>query len=492
MHRHPASRRPSRRLLASLGALLVAIAVAACTPSAGGGGGSSDSGKADPNQAKPAQLRMLYATAEANAAAVQSILPQFKQKFGFDLQVDTQPYEALQQKVFSELASKSPYYDIIIVDTPWAPALTKSIEPLSSYLDNSALNDQAKTDLGDFIPKVFYDTAVYKADKPVEHFPDESATPNAAAITGKGFDVYGLPIQANALTMAYRKDLFDDAKEKAAFQQKYGKPLAVPTTWDEFTKVAQFFTRPSEKLYGTTVMAGVGDWATDDFKSLLASYGGNGHLVGDNLALDFNSDAGVQALSFYRDLINKQKVVPPGSTSASWDEAASMFDTGLTAMSFNYHALELDDKVHGEIGYAVVPKGTSQGPHFGTWMLSVNKFGANKAWAYRAITWLTAAEQQTAMVRNKQLHPSRVSVYQEISDDPKIQKAVGNFYPVLGDSLAVGVGRARLTNYTEVSHAIAVAVNQAASGKTDPKAALDSAATEVTRLLKQAGYQVPS
>jgi multiple sugar transport system substrate-binding protein len=492
MHRHPAFHRYMRRLLASVGAVLLVIVVAACTPSAGGGGGGSKSGKADANQAKPTQLRMLYATAEANAAAVQSILPQFKQKFGFDLQVDTQPYEALQQKVFSELASQSPYYDIIIVDTPWAPALTKSIEPLSSFLNDSALNDQAKTDLGDFIPKVFYDTAVYKADKPAEHFPDATATPDVATITGKGFDVYGLPIQANALTMAYRKDLFDNAKEKAAFQQKYGKPLAVPTTWDQFTKVAQFFTRPSEKLYGTTLMAGVGDWATDDFKTLLAGYGGNGHLIGDNQTLDFNSDAGVQALTYYRDLINRYKVTPPGTTSASWDEAASMFDTGLTAMSFNYHELKLDDKVNGQIGYAVVPKGTAQGPHFGTWMLSVNKFGANKAWAYRAITWLTAAEQQVTMVKNKQLHPSRVSVYQEISDDPQIQKEFGNFYPVLGDSLAVGVGRARLTDYTEVSHAIAVAVNEAASGKTEPKAALESATGEVKRLLQQAGYHVPS
>jgi hypothetical protein len=34
---------------------------------------------------------MLYATAEANAAAVQSLLPAFKKKFGIDLQIDTQP-----------------------------------------------------------------------------------------------------------------------------------------------------------------------------------------------------------------------------------------------------------------------------------------------------------------------------------------------------------------------------------------------------------------
>jgi multiple sugar transport system substrate-binding protein len=58
--------------------------------------------------------------------------------------------------------------------------------------------------------------------------------------------------------------------------------------------------------------------------------------------------------------------------------------------------------------------------------------------------------------------------------------------------LAVGVGRARLTNYTEVSNAIAKAVNQAASGAKTPQAALDGAATDVRRLLTEAGYTVPS
>jgi multiple sugar transport system substrate-binding protein len=463
-------------------ALVAAVALTACTPSSGG------SDNANPDQAKPKQLHMLYATAEADAAAVQAMVPQFKEKFGIDLVIDTQPYDALQQKVFSEFASGSSFYDIVIVDTPWAPALVGKLEPLGSYINNSKINDMAKTDVGDFIPKVFYDTAVYKASSPVEHYPSPTDKPDAGAITGKGFDVFGLPLQANALVLAYRKDMFADPKEQTGFQAKYGRPLAVPKTLDEYKQVAQYFTRPDQKRYGTTVMAGVGDWSTDDFKSLLAAHGGNGQLVGDDLSLAFNTPQGVQALTYYRSLITDGSV-PPGSTSASWDEVAASFDGGLTAMTENYHALALDSTVKGQIGYAQVPKGTAEGPHFGTWMLSLNKNSKNKTWAYRAITWLTAAEQQLAMTRN-QLHPSRTSVYAQIEgqgSDP----AVADFYKVLGQSLAVGAGRARLTNYTEVSHAIAVAVNNAASGRQDPAAALNSASAEVRKLLTQAGYKVP-
>ena len=463
-------------------ALTVVGGVSACTP----GTSSSNSQGAKADAAKPKELHMLYATAEADSAAVQAMVPEFKNKFGFDLKIDTMPYDALQQKVFSEFASSSPYYDIVIVDTPWAPALASKLEPLSSYIGNPKLNDMAKTDVGDFIPKVFYDTAVYDKSNPVKHYPDATAKPDPKAITAKGFEIYGLPLQANALVMGYRKDLFDDPAQQSAYQAATGQKLAVPTTLDQYQQVAKFFTQPGKKLYGTTVMAGVGDWATDDFKSLLAAEGGNGAMIGDNLSLDFDSPQGVQALTYYRNLI-ASGVVPPGSTSASWDEAASSFDSGLTAMTENYHALALDSGVNGQIGYAQVPQGVATGPHFGTWMLSVNPSSANKAWAYRAITWLTAADQQLAMTKN-QLHPSRTSVYDQVQNQTQ-DPAEAEFYQVLGKSLAVGVGRPRLTNYTEVSHAIAVAVNEAASGSKAPDVALKEAASGVHRLLEQAGYK---
>lgn len=484
---HTYRRGPLRKATGLLGAVAMSgAALVACTP----GTGESAPGGAEPDAAKPRTLRMLYATAEANAAAVQSILPAFKEEFGFDLAVDTQPYDALQQKVFAEFASDSSYYDIVIVDTPWAPALASKLEPLSGYIGKPKLNDVADADVTDFIPKVFHDTAVYDAETPNKHYPDPEATPDVAAITDAGFDVYGLPIQANALVMGYRKDLFENPKEQAAYEQATGTPLEVPETWEQFTTVAQHFTRPAERLYGTTVMAGVGDWSTDDFKSLLAGWGGDGHLVGDDLSLQFNTPEGVEALQYYQDLINKHEVVPPGSTSASWDEAASLFDSGTTAMTMNYHQVKLDEGVDGEIGFAVVPAGEDRGPHFGTWMLSLNKNSTNKAWAYRAMTWLTAAEQQAEMTK-LELHPTRVSVYDQVTGDTAADPALKNYYQVLGESLAVGVGRARLTNYTEVSNAIAKAVNNAATGRESPQDALDGAATEVTRLLDEAGYDVP-
>ncbi|MBW3634726.1 MAG: extracellular solute-binding protein, partial [Chloroflexi bacterium] len=151
---------------------------------------------------KPASLNMLYATVEADVEAIKLAIPDFKAETGIDIVLDSQPYDALQKKVFAELAVDSPYYDVIIVDTPWTPALTGKLEPLSGYLTNEALNDVSDPALDDFIEKVFFDTAVYNPTSPHLQFPDPTAI-DVEAITSEGFEIYGLPLQANALVAMY-------------------------------------------------------------------------------------------------------------------------------------------------------------------------------------------------------------------------------------------------------------------------------------------------
>ena len=339
------------------------LIVGACAPS--GVGTTSAPASAPPQAsgqsappasgaAKPATLNLLYAAGEADVDAIKLAIPDFEKATGIKINLDSQPYNALQQKAFAELAAKSPFYDIMVIDTPWMPALTKQIEPLTSYIANPAISDSKQLALDDFIPKVFYDTAVYNRDQSQLEFPGSTAKVDVAGIKSAGFDIYGLPIQANALTMTYRKDLFESPTEQAAFKTKYGRDLAVPKTWDEFTDVASFFTRPASRLYGTTLMAGTGDWATDDFKTLLAGFGGNGKMVDGKFNRVFNSPEGIAALSYYSDLINKYKVTPPGVTSFSWDEAGSTYASGLTAMSMNYHNAALNKEVAGATAYAQI------------------------------------------------------------------------------------------------------------------------------------------
>ncbi len=82
----------------------------------------------------------------------------------------------------------------------------------------------------------------------------------------------------------------------------------------------------------------------------------------------------------------------------------------------NYHTEVLAPDVQGNITYALVPEKVTRGPHFGTWMLSVNKASQKKEWAYRAANWFTSAPTQTKMLA-AQLHPSRKSVYEAAKTD---------------------------------------------------------------------------
>ena len=61
---------------------------------------------------------------------------------------------------------------------------------------------------------------------------------------------WGLPVNQDAYGMMYRKDLFDDPKEKEAFKTKYGRELEIPQTYEDAKQVAEFFTRPDHGLYG--------------------------------------------------------------------------------------------------------------------------------------------------------------------------------------------------------------------------------------------------
>ena len=171
----------------------------------------------------------------------------------------------LQQKAFAELASGSSFYDIMIIDTPWMPALTNKIEPITEHGAGQRAFRGTSTSRTSS-PKVFFDTAVYKRDASNLHF-DKSDIVDPAAIKAGGFDIFGLPMQANVLTLAYRTD-FSKIRESESLQGKDREGLlAAQGIRDEFAAVAKFFTNLGQRRWGTTLMAGrgrLGDGQSED------------------------------------------------------------------------------------------------------------------------------------------------------------------------------------------------------------------------------------
>ena len=69
-------------------------------------------------------------------------------------------------------------------------------------------------------------------------------------MTYKG-TIYGFPDDGDVFLFYYRKDLFEDAENKAAFKAKHGYDLAPPATWKQFSEIGQFLTdKYAPELYG--------------------------------------------------------------------------------------------------------------------------------------------------------------------------------------------------------------------------------------------------
>jgi multiple sugar transport system substrate-binding protein len=230
-------------------------------------------------------------------------------------------------------------------------------------------------------------------------------------------------------------------------------------------------------------------WDFCDFKSIMGSFGGNGHIINDKFGVECATPEAIAAWQFYVDLIQKHRVTPPNATTAGWDQAIATFSSGQSAMSWNYGPQSLSSTVHGEIAYALMPKKVAHAAHFGTWQFSIPaRLDPNrKAWAYRAIAWLTSKNAQTAMLPS-QLHATRKSVFDHAKADPQITGRYGNFYEVLEQSLAVGVGRPRVKNYTQAIQPIIEKLNLAETGGSVSDQ-LHAAANAAKQTLQSIGYQ---
>jgi multiple sugar transport system substrate-binding protein len=54
---------------------------------------------------------------------------------------------------------------------------------------------------------------------------------------------YAMPLLGDAYLCFYRKDLVEDAEQRQAFQERFHRELAAPTTWEEFADLAEFFAQ---------------------------------------------------------------------------------------------------------------------------------------------------------------------------------------------------------------------------------------------------------
>ena len=65
-----------------------------------------------------------------------------------------------------------------------------------------------------------------------------------------GDAVVAIPADGDVAVLYLRADLLDDPVHRQRFAARFGRPLAVPETWAEYTDLVTYFHRPADGFYG--------------------------------------------------------------------------------------------------------------------------------------------------------------------------------------------------------------------------------------------------
>lgn len=210
---------------------------------------------------------------------------------------------------------------------------------------------------------------------------------------------YGLPFHDGPECLIYRKDLFDNEAEKANFKKQFGYELSTPKTWKEFEEIATFFNRPEENLYGC-IFANYPDGHNMVFDFCLQLWTRGGSLINNKNQISINSKAAIEALDFYRKIVNNKNAVHPKSREFGSVEAGLAFAEGQAAMAINWFGFASmaevieESKVKGKIDITSLPSdpGHKTASLNVYWLYTIGAGSKHKKLAYDFLRFATTAE----------------------------------------------------------------------------------------------------
>jgi multiple sugar transport system substrate-binding protein len=395
------------------------------------------------------------------AKYLQELADGFTKETGVKVKVEQIPWAQFQDKVFTSLAAKQDTYDIVIGDSQWLGRGSES----GHYVE-----------LTDWL----------KQNTDVASFYEPALTAYSEYPKGSG-KYWAVPAEADACGFAYRKDLFEDPKEKAAFKQKYGRELAVPKTYQELYDLAEFFNRPSKNLYGCALWLGKKyDGVTMGFQQVMWSWGGS---YGDDKSYQvegiLNSPQGVAALEFYTKLA---KFVPPGGQDFYFEKCLEAYQNGLVAISANYFAFfpgltnESTNKYAKQTGFFPAPAGPKG--HFisvGGQGMSLSAYSKHADDAKRFMAWFAKEETQRQWAKL-----GGFTTNKKILQSDEFRKATP-FNAAFADSLPHVRDFWAVPEYDQLLQSCQTHWNATVVGSEKPKEAMDAIAKEHTEIFKKAG-----
>ncbi len=212
----------------------------------------------------------------------------------------------------------------------------------------------------------FYDDTSGKF--PQFNFEDE--LPGMQALRTYAGKKYVVPYDADGQCLYYRRDLLQDPTHMQAFEAEYGKPLAVPQTWEDLRDIARYFTgkptggdNPDGNGHGISMHLKVGGQGMFHFMSLSAPF-----VIGpenpnlywfdpENMDPLVQSEGHRRAMELYLELV---QYGPQAMAGWALGEAWDYFLRGNAVFTYSWGdvaalAVERDSVVKGNVGTVQLP-----------------------------------------------------------------------------------------------------------------------------------------
>lgn len=279
---------------------------------------------------------------------------------GIKIDYKIMKYKELWKLVSNPKELKKSKIDVFMYDVIWKETLAEinSLEEISNIRKNNLEY------FSDFVDNIVDEYGVYKEK------------------------LYGLPFLSGTQLLFYQKDLFEDKAIKLEFYRRYGYELNIPSNWDEFNRIAEFFTKKyndkSPVKYGTALINQGNIYNSIEFLNRLWSY--EGRIIEDN-KIALNLDVVKIALQDYKKSFN---YIRSEGVTESWKDIADIFKSGEVAMTVLYDSYafgindSMESKVAGNIGSAMIP---GKSPVLGGWGLGLNSSSKTKKIALDFIMW---------------------------------------------------------------------------------------------------------
>ncbi|UCF91781.1 MAG: extracellular solute-binding protein [Desulfobacterales bacterium] len=396
------------------------------------------------------------------------------QQAGINIQIIEVPFEGVYEKEKTEFVAGTGAFDVVTFYPTYIGDFAGNgyLEPLDEYMRK----DPAST----WDPN-----------------PSDVLAPFWELYCKFGGKVYALPIDGDVHMLMYRKDLFANPEEQAAFKAKYGKELNPPATWEDWLQVGEFFTRrKGEKLagqvldrdfYGSAEFAKRGfsfAWFVDRWAAFGEPY------FDENMKPMVSSPNAVKALQNFVDSLQN---APPDVRAYGYDELRDAFLKGSVAMVVQWTDVPKkgadpnQSAIAGKIGVGRVPGWEIDGQVIHRSLMPVGRVVAVAAdsshkeaayWVCKHVSYDRSLEDVSTALTGldpyRKIHFTNPQAYTMFADQEEAQAYLKGVEAAMAD----GYPEIFIPGAAQYADSLDLHVNKALAGQETPQEALAAVAKE--------------